>query len=360
MPTFGAGPVTTSLIAHAQQAGAAGAVAQGGNIFDQELVPEQGLGPLFNGRSCDSCHNTSAGADFAGGMGVTAETFVTRVARIERRRFDPLSSHGGPIARQRSITEFGFPCGLPTGEPPQANVFSNRSAMTLRGTSLIDNIRIGDIENVRADQPEAMRGRFNILADGRVGKFGWKAQTATLVEFMGEAFRDEIGSTNPLAPIDFVRGCEASILRPEADAAPLTSLVAFLNTIDPPAPTPACRASTGAAVFAAIGCATCHKSSLPGPGAGTSPVFLYSDLLLHDMGSTLADGFEQGSASGSEFRTAPLWRVADRAHFLHDGRAHDIPEAIGLHGGQAAGAAASFGSLSSSDRQSLLDFLGCI
>jgi hypothetical protein len=359
MPTFGAGPVTTSLIAHAQQAGAAGAVAQGGNIFEQELVPEQGLGPLFNGRSCDSCHNTRAGADFAGGMGVTAETFVKRVARIEHGRFDPLSSHGGPITRQRSITEFGFPCGLPTGDPPQANAFSNRSAMTLRGTSLIDNIRIGDIEKVRADQPAAMQGRFNILADGRVGKFGWKAQTATLVEFMGEAFRDEIGSTNPLAPVDLVRGCGASILRPEADAAPLTSLVAFLNTIDPPASTPACRASAGADLFEAIGCATCHRPFLPGPGSGAS-VFLYSDLLLHDMGSALADGFEQGSASGSEFRTAPLWRVADRAHFLHDGRAHTIPEAIGFHGGQAAGAAASFGSLNSSDRQSLLDFLGCI
>jgi CxxC motif-containing protein (DUF1111 family) len=273
--------------------------------------------------------------------------------------FDPLSSHGGPIARQHSISELGFPCGLPTGAPPQANAFSNRSAMTLRGTSLIDNIRIGDIDKVRAAQPTAMQGRFNVLADGRIGKFGWKAQTATLVEFMGEAFRDEIGITNPLAPLDLVKGCAASILRPEADAAPLTSLVAFLNTIDPPTPTVACRNSPGAAVFAAAGCATCHKDSLPGPG-NASPVFVYSDLLLHDMGAGLADGFVQGSATGREFRTAPLWRVADRAHLLHDGRAQTISEAIGFHGGQAAGAAASFRSLGSSDLQALLDFLSCI
>ena len=199
--------------------------------------------------------------------------------------------------------------------------------MTLRGTSLIDNIRIGDIDKVRTAQPAAMQGRFNVLADGRIGKFGWKAQTATLVEFMGEAFRDEIGITNPLAPLDLVKGCTASILRPEADAAPLTSLVAFLNTIDPPTPTVACRASPGAAVFAATGCATCHTAVLPGPGNASS-VFLYSDLLLHDMGAALADGFVQGSATGSEFRTAPLWRVADRAHFLHDGRAQNISEAI--------------------------------
>jgi di-heme oxidoreductase (putative peroxidase) len=359
MPTFGAGLVTTSLIAHAKQAGLAGAIAQGGDIFVQELAPEQALGPLFNGRSCDSCHNTSAGADFDGGMGVTADTFVQRVARIEHGRFDPLASHGGPIARQHSISELGFSCGLPTGDPPQANAFSNRSAMTLRGTSLIDNIRIGDIDKVRAAQPAALQGRFNVLADGRIGKFGWKAQTATLAEFMGEAFRDEIGITNPLAPLDLVRGCMASILRPEADSAPLTSLVAFLNTIDPPTPTLACRTSPGAAVFDATGCATCHTPSLPGPG-NASPVFLYSDLLLHDMGSGLADGFIQGSAGGAEFRTAPLWRVADRAHFLHDGRAQNISEAIGLHGGQATAAAAAFKSLGSSDLQALLDFLSCI
>jgi len=359
MSTFGAGAVTTSMIARANGLGLSGAVAQGRGIFAQELAPEQGLGPLFNGRSCESCHNTSADADFVGGMGVADDTFVKRVGRLEHGVFDSLSSHGGPIARQHSISELGFPCGLPTGVPPQANVFSNRSAMTLRGTSLIENIRVGDIEKVRALQPAETRGRFNVLADGRIGKFGWKAQTATLVEFMGEAFRDETGITNPLAPIDLVKGCTASILRPEADAAPLTSLVAFLNTIDPPTPTVACRTSPGAAVFTAAGCATCHKPSLPGPG-NASDVFLYSDLLLHDMGAGLADGFVQGSATGSEFRTAPLWRVADRAHFLHDGRAHNISEAIASHGGQAAGAAASFRSLGSSDLQALLDFLSCI
>ena len=359
MPTFGAGPVTTSMIDHAKSVAANGAVAQGGDIFDVELQPEQGLGPLFNGRDCDSCHNTSAGVEFPGGMGVTPDTFVRRVARIQPHTLEPLPSHVGPIARQHSISELGFRCGIPTGDPPQANAFSNRSAMTLRGTSLIENIRIGDIEKVRAAQPPGVRGRFNVLPDGRIGKFGWKAQTATLVEFMGEAFRDEIGLTNPLAPTDLVKGCEASILKPEADAVPLTSLVAFLNTIDPPAPTAACLNSPGAATFQSVGCATCHAPSMPGPG-NASPVRLYSDLLLHDVGPGLADGFVQASARGSEFRTAPLWRVADRAHFLHDGRTQNISEAIGLHGGQAAGAAASFRSLSSADLQALLDFLSCI
>jgi hypothetical protein len=353
MPTFGAGPITSSLIAHARVTGADGAVAQGADIFSNDLGPLQALGPLFNGRSCEGCHNTP----IPGGMGTSEESFVVRVARVEDGSFDPLIGHGGPIARQRSIAEFGVPCGLPTGVPPEASATSPRSAITLRGTSLIDNIALSAILAAQAAEPPAVRGRLNVLADGRPGRFGWKAQTATLVEFMGEAFRDETGLTNPLAPQDLVRGCGAALLRPEADAVPLTALVAFLNTIDPPVPTSACLSSPGAAVFASAGCAGCHTPALPGPGG---QVRLYSDLLLHDMGPALADGFEQGSATGNEFRTMPLWRVADRPQLLHDGRASTLTDAILAHGGQAAAAAAAFQALSPVDRQALLDFLGCI
>ena len=235
--------------------------------------------------------------------------------------------------------------------------------MTLRGTSLLDNIRIGDLDQVRLAQPPDVRGRLNVLADGRIGRFGWKAQTATLVEFIADAFRDEIGSTNPLAARDLIRGCGASIDSPEADGVPLTSVAAFLNSIDPPVPTAACLASPGAAVFASVGCATCHTPTMFGPGnSGAVPTTIrpYSDLLLHDMGAGLADGFVQGSASGREFRTMPLWRVSDRGHFLHDGRAATILDAIMAHGGQASSAVAAFIALSPASRQALLDFLGCI
>jgi CxxC motif-containing protein (DUF1111 family) len=227
---------------------------------------------------------------------------------------------------------------------------------------------MSEILTAQAAQPVAVRGRINVLADGRPGRFGWKAQTATLVEFMGEAFRDEMGLTNPLAARDLVRGCGEDEDEDddghgreghgvEADAVPLTSLVAFLNQLDPPAPSGGCLASSGAALFDAVGCASCHTPSMAGPGGR---VRLFSDLLLHDMGPGLADGFEQGSARGGEFRTMPLWRVSDRAHFLHDGRAHTLSEAILAHGGQATGAMAAFQALSPADREALLDFLGCI
>jgi CxxC motif-containing protein (DUF1111 family) len=262
-----------------------------------------------------------------------------------------------------SVLEIGVPCGLPTGVPPNANVTSNRSAMTLRGTSLIDNILDREILNVQALQPESVRGHPNFMPDGRIGHFGWKAQTATLVEFMAEAQRDELGLTNPLQPRDLVSGCSANEPSPEADAVPLTSLVAFLNTIEPPTPTAACLSSSGASLFAQVGCATCHTPSMPGPGSPTAaqrPVRLYSDLLLHDMGPRLADHIEQGQATGSEFRTMPLWRVADRPHLLHDGSASTLTEAINAHGGQGAVATGAFNALTDAEKQALLAFLGCI
>ena len=362
VPTFGAGDVTTTMIAEAAGAGTSGAVAQGADMFERDLAPAQGLGPLFNGQACESCHNNSAGVEFDGGMGVAPDSFVVRIARVTHEAFHLLPSHG-PIARQHSVAELGSPCGIPTGVPPQANATSLRSAMTLRGTSLLDTIRIGNIDQVRLAQPPDVRGRLNVLDDGRFGRFGWKAQTATLVEFIAEAFRDEIGSTNPLAPRDLVRGCGASIDTPKADAAPLTSVAAFLNTIDPPVPTALCLTSQGAAVFASAGCATCHTPTMFGPGnSGAVPTTIrpYSDLLLHDMGEHLADGFVQGSATGREFRTMPLWRVSDRRHFLHDGRAATMLDAIMAHGGQASSALAAFIALSPANRQALLDFLNCI
>jgi di-heme oxidoreductase (putative peroxidase) len=366
IPTFGNGEVTASLIGHAAEAGANGAVDQGRNIFAHDVAPDEGLGPLFNGQSCNSCHNTP----MPGGMGIDSDSFVVRVARIIAGRFDPLTDHGGPVARQHSIRELGIPCGLPTGVPPQANLTSRRSAMTLRGTALIDDIPAADIlKQASLEAAAGINGRANMLDDGRVGRFGWKAQTATLVEFVGQAFRDEIGLTNPLAPRDLVRGCGASSAKPEADAAPPTSLVAFLNTIDPQAPSPATLSSDGAILFQSVGCSACHRPSYPITGS-TAPdpakptvmltAFLYSDLLLHDMGPGLGDGFEQSAAGSNDFRTAPLWRLDDRRHFLHDGRASTILDAIITHGGDASSAVTNFNALSAVDRKKLLDFLNGI
>jgi Di-haem oxidoreductase, putative peroxidase len=351
MDAFGAPLLTTDMMNHARSKGAQDITAAGADVFATQLQPVQLLGPLFNAQSCKDCH----AAPFDGGMGVTPGTMEVRAGRIDHGRVT--SVHFGPVVRQHSIAEFGFECGLPTGVPPEANITSVRSAMTLRGTALIDNILARDILAAQAAEPVSVRGRASVLPDGRIGKFGWKGQVPTLVEFMGEAFLAEMGITNPLAPKDEVSGCGANLVKPEMDALPLQAVTAFLNTVDPPAPTSFCLAKPGAATFQAVGCAQCHTPSMPSEGKRAQ---LYSDLLLHDMGPDLGDGFPQGTASGDEFRTMPLWRVSDRAHFLHDGRATSLEGAIRAHGGQAAPSVQQFEGLGSTDKQALLDFLNCI
>ena len=353
MPAFGAGFVTPTMVNHATSVGATTPSAMGADMFATELSPLQGLGPLFNGRACGDCHNSP----IEGGMGATADTFVTRVGRIDNGVFDDLSGHGGPVARANSITSLGLFCSLPTGVPPLANVTSKRSTMSLRGTALIDFVQIPDILTAQAAEPDDVRGKLNVLADGRPGKFGWKAQFATLIEFMGDAFTHEMGVTNPLVPNDEVTACGANFLKPEIDALPLQTVDTFMATLDPAVPDASCTSSTGATTFATVGCASCHTPSLPGP---SRTINLYSDLLVHDMGPALDDQFVAGSASGSEWRTAPLWRASERVHFLHDGRAATIADAIAAHGGQAAAAAAAYAALDPASQQALLAFLGCI
>jgi hypothetical protein len=238
MAAFGAGAVTESLLASA--AGASGDAAQGERFFGHQFTHRRGLGPLFNGAPA-----STATSPAAGGSGVTRRHFVTRVGHTAATAFDPMIGHGGPVARQHSIDELGGHCGLAPGRPAAGQRDRARSAMTLRGTALIDTILPAAILAGQAAQPVAVRGRAAVLSDGRLGKFGWKADLPTLVEFMGQALRDELGLTNPLRPKDLVNGCQANRTSPEMDGLPLTSLVAFLNGVDPAAPTAACVSSAG-------------------------------------------------------------------------------------------------------------------
>jgi mono/diheme cytochrome c family protein len=364
MPAFGAHPMTERLLERIGTPPGADFADVGAALFSHEVTADEGLGPLFNAPSCAGCHSSP----FVGGMGLTAETSIRVVGRVDGEgEFDSLLGRGGPFARSNAVIDHRDRCGWP-GVPRRANAISVRSAMTLRGMGLLDAIRVRDVLANQASEPEAVRGRPHLLPDGRLGKFGWKANVASVVEFMGEAYRNEIGLTNPLTPDDFPgRGCRARGDEPgervnddpavDVDALPLTALASFLNTLDPPVPSEACATSEGAQLFASVGCAGCHAPSLPGR-SGT--VSLYSDLLLHDMGPALADDVIQGDASGSEWRTMPLWRTVERERFLHDGRAATVEEAILLHGGQAQSVRDAFDALASDERNAVLEFLSCI
>jgi len=344
MDAFGASFVTQNLIARAVAAGADDLSSLGRDIFIRPLGVFDLVGPLFNGRSCAECHNLPT----AGGASADAASEF---------KFARIAGGEAEVARKHSIRELGVPCRLQPGVPSGAATVSPRHAMTLLGNGLIDSIQDRDWFPLISAQPASIRGRINFQPDGRPGKFGWKAHFPFLVEFMGDAFRTEQGITNPLDPNDLVNGCASDLLRPEIDGTALTAVTAFINTLAPPDPSPACLASAGSALFASIGCAGCHIPAIPSEGKQAR---LYSDLALHDMGPGLADGLNEAGATGSEFRTMPLWRVSERVRHLHDGRATSIEGAILEHGGQGEAAKQGFRALSPADRQSLLDFLNCI
>lgn len=251
------------------------------------------------------------------------------------------------------------------------------------------------------------RGRQNRSGnDSTITRFGWKAQNKSLLLFSGEAYNVEQGVTNALFPNE--RDEEATPLpaecranaTPEDDinfellsspAAPfaataddLVKFELFMRMLAPPKPS--CDLSRsgdcadnivrGSAVFDQVYCSACHVRQLPvGPASieaisAQKYALLYSDLLLHKMGSCppnrdhtprcLADGIAQGEAQGDEFRTAPLWGLGQRIFFLHDGRARDLPTAILAHqgpGSEANAVVRLYEHLPTTPKQDLIDFL---
>ena len=228
--------------------------------------------------------------------------------------------------------------------------------------------------------------------DGTITRFGWKAQNKSLLMFAGEAYNVEMGVTNELFPQerDETPGCvfnatpedtinftPASAQSGNSNPAVISDIEAFadfMRMLAPPT-TAASTASTesGRGTFVKIGCALCHTPSMTtgkaiASGSSTKPsaalsnqtVNLYSDLLVHHMGTGLADGITQGNAGPDEFRTAPLWGVGQRVFFLHDGRTTNLVEAIRAHrshGSEACKVIERFNKLTVQEQQEIVDFL---
>jgi CxxC motif-containing protein (DUF1111 family) len=327
----------------------------GEELFRTEFTPKQGLGPLFNQRACSVCHAMPE----PGGVGRNGLETELRVGRLTDAGFDPMEGRGGPVAPAHSISELGVACDRTPVIPAGANVTSVRNTPSLFGSGLIDAIPDEVIRAGAVARDDGVSGRPNLVRgpDGRerVGRFGWKAQTATLDLFVAQALRDELGLTSQRAPAGSVPagtsrcGESGSPEVAEDDVAALTDFVATLPARRPRRSDPA-----GGVVFKKTGCASCHTPSLR---AGAREVPLYSDLLLHDMGRALDDRVVQGSAGGPDWRTAPLWGLADRTRYLHDGRADSLEAAILAHGGEAEKARQRFRSLSPAQRRRLLAFL---
>ncbi len=347
------------------------AFAAGREEFENVETPEGGLGPIFNNVSCVSCH--AAGAT-GGGSAIT----VTRFGKLTNGVFDPMNEQGGSLLQSSAIDP-----AVQEVVPADANVIAHRQSTPLFGIGLIEAISDADIlRNAARPAVDGISGRAAQIVDAatgqtRVGRFGWKAQQASLLTFAGDAYLNEMGITSRLFPTENApNGNTALLAQYDAYADPEDTVDAtgrgdidaaadFMRLLAPPPVVLATQsANAGRTVFFQLGCANCHTPSMnTGPNAiaalSMKNVPLYSDLLLHDMGS-LGDGIAQSAAGMYEMRTAPLWGLRVSGPYLHDGRAATVDAAIRAHDGEGKNARVRYENLPRAPRQQLLDFLNTI
>ena len=408
------------------------AMDAGRELFERIWVPNDprshegdGLGPVFNNQSCLSCHNLGGpggagaigqnidiatasrtlperyGFSYAFGMNFGSGHFEYKMvaqppattrheAQVDSRLL--VAIHPGfrgarSVVLHRFGTDPGYQAWRETVLGPRGTVqvrTSQRNPIALFGAGLIDAIPSEAIEAAATRKfpgSAQVKGRVSRLKDGRIGRFGWKAQTATLAEFVLSAAANEIGlevpghhqGADPRLPglgapgldmdddecnalIEYVRSLAAPVVRAPADAKDASQVKA------------------GEATFKSIGCSSCHLAKL-GNVEG-----IYSDLLLHDMGTQLADtdtyavfitepsgandlpvaNAPRGNASSTslrEWRTPPLWGLRDSGAYLHDGQAATIAQAIALHAGQGTASAQRYAELSARRKQQVEAFL---
>jgi CxxC motif-containing protein (DUF1111 family) len=266
--------------------------------------------------------------------------------------------------------------------PAEANVVTQRLTTPIFGAGLIEAIPDEEITK-RADPDDAdhdgVSGVVHLVPYPgrlRIGRFGWKAQEATLLAFVGEAMVTEMGITNSLFPGEIPPGgtsarlaaCEALEGAPEPeDTTPpdggfvgLVAITNFNRLLAPPTEQRRPR-GRGWRAFRQARCDRCHAVSqrtAPSPIAPLSEktIYPFSDFLLHDMGA-LGDGIADVRASPTEMRTAPLWGLAQRTRYLHDGRTSNLRDAIVAHDGEAAGSRDRFLALPGRRQAYLLSFL---
>ncbi len=438
-------PPGPDAAANAKQAKERAAIARGRELFVRAWVPDDrrshggdGLGPVYNERSCVACHHQGP----AGGGGGSAATNIELITAVPAGSSSSAST-GFYYAFSFNYGPDGFEYRI--GEPPangaearsarragaaRPNVgelvrihpgfreapsvvlhrygtdpdyrtwrewvlgehgniairSSQRNPTPLYGVGLIDAIPDAAIEAAARRRHSGwpqVNGRVARLADGRVGRFGWKGQTASLGDFILSAAAVEMGlevpghaqAGDPRIPPIQARGLDLD--RDECDA-----LTAFVRSLPAPvADRPANPRETTSrklarSLFRSTGCAECHVEKLGGVDG------IYSDLLLHAMSPELADtssytAFQAAEPAPparvvpagaraahpnqppavEEWRTPPLWGLRDSAPYLHDGRAGTLDEAIRLHGGEAAPSARRYRQLSPREQALLQSFL---
>jgi CxxC motif-containing protein (DUF1111 family) len=341
---------------------------------DEVFTRSTGLGPIFVATSCGTCHaGDGKGHPFSA---------LTRFGQSDSTG-NQFLDQGGPQLQHLAIPGFQ-PEQLPAGAtsslfiPP-----ANTGLGYLEAVSDADILAMADPLDLNGDGisgvpnyvelPDFVTPSANAIPRGGkyIGRFGRKAAAYNLLKQTVSAYHQDMGIASEYIPVDILSGQRCD---PEVSSQTIADLVFYLQTLKAPIQrTPAdATVGTGKQLFIQIGCEACHKATLKTSAsdiAALSEVTFhpYTDLLMHDMGSGLDDGYTEGTALTSEWRTTPLWGLGLSAnsqggslYLMHDGRAHSIQEAIELHGGEAAGSKDRFLQLTENEKDAVITFLNSL
>lgn len=353
---------------------------QGDAAFNNQVfTPETGLGPIFVATSCGSCHaGDGRGHPF---------TTLTRFGQYDSTGNQYLNV-GGPQLQNRAIP--GYTPEILDLSIPHAN-FTPPANTGLGYLEAVTDACLIALQDPNDSNGDGISGVVNwvvmpsfltpdpnaITLSGKyIGRFGRKAAAINLLNQTVNAYVQDMGITSGYNPHDlfhFNDGVFATdnVADPEVSAATVNNVVFYLQTLKAPIRrnTDDADVIAGEQIFSSINCSGCH---LPTMQTGYSPIaplsyqtfHPYTDLLLHDMGTGLDDGYTEGMALTSEWRTPPLWGLGlspnsqgGQYFLMHDGRAHSIEESILMHGGEAQNSRNAYEGLTQTEKDQLIKFL---
>jgi CxxC motif-containing protein (DUF1111 family) len=353
----------------------------GDSLFDDTFLDSQGLGPVFIRASCKACHASD-------GRGPGSVRKMAVVNDTGQPSDDQSSLLYGHTIRPQTI--MGVTGAVEAPDDDSHLLVTVRMPPAVFGRGYLEAVRDDEIQRVEAEQAQrsdAISGRINWVTyasqpnsdtrfhdhqpgDTLIGRFGLKARVATLDDFTADAFQNDMGLTSDMRPDELPNPSGADDELPGIDLPidDLNQVADYMRLLQLPTRSLPSE-KQGAALFASAGCAACHVPSLhtqadyPIVQLADIDAPIFSDLLLHDMGSDFADGIDDYAAASSEWRTAPLIGLRYLPSYLHDGRAATIEQAIELHGGsdsEADAAASNFQQLDTTSRQQLLDYVSAL
>jgi CxxC motif-containing protein (DUF1111 family) len=342
-------------------------------IFEEFETVADGLGPTYNAQSCRECHQNVV-------TGGASQVTEHRTGRMQNGQF--FESLGGSLIQSRAThPEVAERVSF------QDDIRTFRISTNTLGAGFVEAISNATLLAIRDQQPSMMRGTaltapvLEAGGRGRIGRFGWKSQHASLESFSGDAYLNEMGITTPMFPDEnSSSGRDVSsydqVADPEDDGIDVTAFANFMRATKAPPRGPVnATVTAGDGLFRQIGCATCHVASIRTAPANTpinggallvhaaladKIIHPYSDFLLHDIGT--GDGIPvlptpEHASTATQIRTAPLWALRTRNRLMHDGLSFTKEDAIRRHGGQASRVRAMFDALTPAQKAAILAFL---